>query len=698
MLVKKFAVVGAILIANLLPVAYSQGSSANYVRSVDAISSGGGTVTVKIELSRPMAGQASGFTVLTPPRVAIDLPGVRVSKKQDSVTVGRSGIRSFSLSESSGGTRIVLNTDRPQVFTVRSEGNFVYISLDPSGAGNSFDQEDVANVVKDIDFRRTPDGGGRVLVNLSNPRTEASINQEGKSLVIELLSTTLPDNLRRRLDVVDFGTPVQTVTALQSGANVRIKVESRGNWEHSATQVDRLFTLDVRPVTLDPNKLTKGVGFSGEKLSLNFQNIDMRALLQVIADFTNFNIITSETVSGSLTLRLKDVPWDQALDIIMQAKGLAARKTGNVIWIAPQDEILAKERKEFEAREQLVNLEPVRSQNFQLNYVKANDIAISILGYQAGSDRNRRALLSSRGTVIVEPRTNQMFITDIPAKLEEVALLLSKIDIPVRQVQIEARIVDASESFSRSIGFNWANASRFNNAAKAPGFGNNTQFGVVGGGAANAVASYNAGINNSAVTANNFVNLPAGSANFDATLALFSYASGQMLTLELQAAEAEGRTKTVASPRLITSDQKEATIEQGLQIPYQQATSSGATSVTYKNAVLKLSVTPQITPEGNVILDVDVNKDSLATGGNTAAGPAINTKHVQTQVLVENGGTVVIGGIYQQELADDVSKVPVLGDLPVVGRLFRSTQKVATRSETLIFLSPRIVSERAIVR
>lgn len=680
---------------------WAQATGINYLRSVDA-SSAGGTVTVKIELTTPLAGKPSGFTVLTPPRVAIDLPNVRLSGNQGQVQVGKHGIRSFSLSETGGSTRMVLNMDRSQVFTVRTQNNYVYVTLDDGGSSTAFDVEDTVNSISDIDFRRTADGGGRIVVTMSNARTEANITQEGKALAIEFLSSSLPERLRRKLDVVDFGTPVQNVTAQQSGQNVKIRVESRGNWEHSATQKDRLFTLDVRPITIDPHKLTQGVGYTGEKLSLNFQNIDMRALLQVIADFTNFNIITSETVGGSLTLRLKDVPWDQGLDIIMQAKGLAARKTGNVIWIAPQDEILTKERKEYEAREQLANLEPVRSQNFQLNYVHAQDVANALIGSQLGGDKDRgRSILSGRGTIIIEPRTNQMFITDIPTKLEEVALLLSKIDIPVRQVQIEARIVEASESFSRNLGFIWGyNPGLWN---RQPSVGN-SQLGIVGGGTGNISQAWNgtyssAGTTSNAATTylNNFANLPAGTSTFDATFALFSAASGRTLALEIQAAEAEGRVKTVASPRLITSDQKQASIEQGVQIPYQQATSSGATSVTFKSATLKLSVTPQITPEGNVILDVDVNKDSLAQSS-SAAGQGINTKHIATQVLVENGGTVVIGGIYEQSIDDSISKVPVLGDLPLIGRLFRSTSKVASRNETMVFITPRIVSERAIVR
>jgi type IV pilus assembly protein PilQ len=543
---------------------------------------------------------------------------------------------------------------------------------------------------------------------LANTQVGVDIRQQGQSLVIEFLRTTLPDALRRRIDVTDFGTPVQTVSATQNGDRVRLVVDPRGSWEHSAYQTDNQFVLEVRPMKVDPNKLTQGPGYAGEKLSLNFQNIEVRALLQVIADFTNFNVVTSDTVTGSVTLRLKDVPWDQALDIILQSKGLGVRKSGNVLWIAPKDELAAKEKLELESRKQITDLEPVRTQSFQLNYTKAEEVAkgISGQGGQGGANAQASRILSPRGSVISESRTNQLFVTDIPSKLEEVQALIAKIDIAVRQVMIEARIVEAADTFGRALGVKLG-ALDLNSAN--PGYG-------VGGG--NTRVSLPTGnylgvgeqTNQAAITAGSyipntqFVSLPAntsGSSFGGATaasfaLSLFSASAQKFLNLELSALEADGKGKIISSPRVITADQIKALIEQGTELPYQVATSSGATSIQFRKANLKLEVTPQITPEGNVILDVDVNKDSV--GQPTAAGFAIDTKHVKTQVLVENGGTVVIGGIFTQNERDDVNKVPLLGDVPVIGYLFKNTTRQSTKTELLVFLTPKIITDRTAAR
>ena len=557
--------------------------------------------------------------------------------------------------------------------------------------------------LKDVDFRRGPDGAGRVVVGLANTQVGVDIRQQGQTLVVEFLRSTLPDALRRKLDVSDFGTPVQTVSTQQTGDRVRLVVEPRGSWEHSAYQTDNQFVLEVRPMKIDPNKLTQGPGYAGEKLSLNFQNIEVRALLQVIADFTNFNVVTSDTVTGSVTLRLKDVPWDQALDIILQSKGLGVRKSGNVLWIAPKDELAAKEKLELESRKQITDLEPVRMQSFQLNYTKAEDVAKGLAGQGSGNQQGGvpTRILSPRGSVISEPRTNQLFITDIPSKLEEIQALISKIDIPVRQVMIEARIVEADDKFGRALG---AKLGALDLNAN-PGFdmgrgraslptGNYLGVGEQTGQAVVTAGSY--------IPNTQFINLPAntsalgGATAASFALSLFSASANRFLNLELSALEADGKGKIISSPRVITADQIKALIEQGEELPYQVATSSGATSIQFRKANLKLEVTPQITPEGNVILDVDVNKDSV--GRNTAAGFAIDTKHVKTQVLVENGGTVVIGGIFTQTERDEVNKVPWLGDVPVLGYLFKNTVRTANKTELLVFLTPRIVTDRTAAR
>jgi type IV pilus assembly protein PilQ len=547
------------------------------------------------------------------------------------------------------------------------------------------------------------------VVGLASTQVGVDLRQQGQTLVVEFLKSTLPENLRRRLDVSDFGSPVQTISTVQSGDRVRMVVEPRGAWEHSAYQTDTQFVLEVRPMRMDPNKLTQGPGYQGEKLSLNFQNIDVRSLLQVIADFTNFNVVTSDSVTGNVTLRLKDVPWDQALDIIMQAKGLGMRKAGNVLWIAPKDELAAKEQADLESKKKIADLEPVRTQSFQLNYTKAEEVARSLLGQIAGGSSassgssNNVRILSERGSVLFEGRTNQLFVSDIPSKLEEVQKMIAKIDVPVRQVLIEARIVEADDKFGRALGMKLGSSDMRGLRSGTPGYsvggGNN----VTIGGNYNAVGYQTLQQTSDSAYANTqFVNLPANSSAISTSsaatfaLSLFSATANRFLNLELSALEAEGKGKIVSSPRVITADQIKAVIEQGEELPYQVATASGATSIQFKKASLKLEVTPQITPEGNVILDVDVNKDSR--GDSTTAGPAINTKHVKTQVLVENGGTVVLGGIFTQNDRDEVNKVPFLGDVPYLGNLFKNKVRYSNRTELLVFITPKVVTDRSAAR
>jgi type IV pilus assembly protein PilQ len=518
------------------------------------------------------------------------------------------------------------------------------------------------------------------------------IRQQGQNLIVEFLRSTLPEGLRRRLDVTDFGTPVQTVTTTQVGDRVRVTIEPKGAWEHSAYQSDNQFVVEVRQQKIDPTKLTQGPGYAGEKLSLNFQNIEVRSLLQVIADFTNFNIVTSDSVTGSVTLRLKDVPWDQALDIVLQAKGLGMRKAGNVLWIAPKDEIAAKEKLDLESRAAIQSLEPVRTQSFQLNYTKAAEIAT-----QVTSGTGAARILSIRGSVIAEPRTNQVFVTDVPSRLEQVQELIAKLDIPVRQVLIEARIVTASDTFGRSLGVRLGGSDLRGIRGGDAGYsiGNNNR--VALGGSYDAVSGTTG---EAAVVPNtintSFINLPAvGQGGFTPAsfaISLFSASANRFLNLELSALEADGKGKLVSSPRVVTADQTKALIEQGTEFPYQQATSSGATSVAFRKATLKLEVTPQITPEGNIILDLDINKDSR--GETTAAGIAINTKHIRTQVLVENGGTVVIGGIFELTETENETRVPVLGDIPIAGNLFKNRLRNTSKQEMLVFITPKMVADR----
>ncbi|MEK8085557.1 type IV pilus secretin PilQ [Aquabacterium sp. A3] len=687
-----------------------------------------GSDVIRVELSEPLASLPAGFVVQAPPRVAIDLPGVTNGLARNVVEINQGNVRSVNVAQAGERTRLVLNLRQPTTYRAQVQGKTLLLMLDPSASAApepapavqaSAEAAPVAEAtpvkdsavhfadnhnamplaLKDIDFRRGTDGAGRVLVELPNNQVGVDIRQQGKSLVVEFTGANLPERLRRKFDVADFGTPVQDMTATQLGDRIRLNVTPTGDWEHSAYQSDNQFVLEVRPRKVDPNKLTQGPGYAGEKLSLNFQNIEVRALLQVIADFTNFNVVTSDTVTGNVTLRLKDVPWDQALDIILQAKGLGVRKSGNVLWIAPKDEINAKEKMDLEAQAQIAALEPLRTQSFQLNYTKAEEIAKGLTGRNTsggGGNNNSTRILSPRGSVIFETRTNQLFVSDIPSKLEEIQQMISKIDVPARQVLIEARIVEADDSFGKTLGVRLGTSNR--TAVATSGRLNLGLSGSYSG----VAAQTGQGLTGAAATVANsyFVNLPANGLNgFSAAtmgVSLFSSSVNHALNLEISALEADGRGKIVSSPRVITADQVQALIEQGTELPYQVATSSGATSIAFRKANLKLEVTPQITPEGNIILDVDVNKDSV--GQITTAGFAIDTKHVKTQVLVENGGTVVIGGIFQQQESVTQQKVPLLGDIPGVGVLFRNQERSSRRSELLIFLTPKVVSDRSGLR
>jgi type IV pilus assembly protein PilQ len=692
----------------------------NSIQSVNSSLQAGSEV-VRIELAEPLTAIPAGFTIQTPPRIAIDLPGVGNALGKSSVEVNQGNLRSVNVAQAGERTRLVLNLKQPANYRAELQGKVLVLLLDstaPLVAQSTAPQTtrfaESLNAtqlpLKDIDFRRGADGAGRVVVDLANNQIGVDIRQQGQGLVVEFLRSSLPDNLRRRLDVTDFGTPIQTVTTSQAGDRVRMVIEPRGVWEHSAYQNDNQFVLEVRAQKQDPNKLVQGAGYAGEKLSLNFQNIEVRALLQVIADFTNFNVVTSDTVTGNVTLRLKDVPWDQALDIILQAKNLGLKKSGNVILIAPKDELNAKEKVELESKKQIAELEPLRTQAFQLNYTKAEEVAKGLTGQLTGQTggaggTSSTRILSARGTVTYDVRTNQLFITDIPSKLEDVQTMISRIDTPVRQVQIEARIVEANDTFGRSLGVRLGASDLRGIRGGVPGYGLVDGNRVTIGGNLNAVGSQTLqpGANGD-FSNTNFVTMPANVSNqaFGGTsaatfaLSLFSAGANRFLNLEISALEADGKGKVVSSPRIITADQVKASIRQGSKIPYQKATSSGATSVEFIDAVLKLEVTPQITPEGNVIMTVEVNKDSIGTvfGG----VPSINTKSVQTQVLVENGGTVVIGGIFEQNELEQVQKVPLLGDVPYLGNLFKTRTKTADKTELLIFLTPKVVTDKTAVR
>lgn len=635
----------------------------------------GGSEIVKIDLSDVLPAVPTGFSIQSPARIALDFPGVVSAMGRSPVDINQGNLKSVSVIQAGDRTRVVLNLKQYTTYKTQIQGKVLYVSLDAVGEvapavapkvfAESLTRE--ALPLRDLDFQRGVDAAGRIVVSLPNDQVGVDIRQQGQTLVVEFLKTTLPEGLRRRLDVTDFGTPVKTITTSQSGDRVRMVIEPQGQWVHSAYQSNSEFVVEVKPVKADTTKLTQGPGYSGQKLSLNFQNIEVRSLLQVIADFTNFNVITSDSVNGAVTLRLQDVPWDQALDIILQAKGLGMRKTGNVLWIAPKDEINAKEKLDMESAIALQGLEPLRTQSYQLNYTKAEEVAKGLTGQSQGQGGGSTRIMSPRGSVIFETRTNQLFVTDIPAKLEEIQVLISKIDIAVRQVMIEARIVEASDTFSYELGMRLGGGSSSKNAS-------------VG-------STYTSG--SAGTTSGNVVNLPVSGATSSVAFSIFNSAATKFLNLEISAAASDGKGKVISSPRLVTADQTKALIEQGTEFPYQVASSSGATSIAFRKANLKLEVTPQITPEGGIILALDVTKDTR--GISTDAGYAIDTKHIQTQVLVENGGTVVIGGIFTEDTSNTVDKTPFFGDLPGVGVLFKRTDLSTEKRELLVFITPRVL-------
>jgi type IV pilus assembly protein PilQ len=670
--------------------------------SIDAfeVTQVGGKVVVRVTTKEPLRNVPPNFAVASPARIAFDFTNTANALGRASQDIAQGELRSMNVVQGADRTRLVLNLRRPVVHEATLDGRSLVITLSepsvtqsaPPGVAHFAEgRPDVKHAVRDIDFRRGRAGEGRVVVDLSDTTTGIDIRLQGQNIVVDFLKTQLPDNLRRRLDVVDFGTPVNIVSSFQQGENVRMVIEPKGNWEHNAYQSDTQFVLEVKPVQIDPSRTTVKGRYVGERLSLNFQNVEVRAVLNVIADFTDLNIITSDTVTGAITLRLKDVPWDQALEIILQTRGLDSRRSGNVIWIAPREELATREKLQLEAANQISDLEPLRTEVFQLNYHKA-DAFIKIL-----TDPTQR-ILSKRGSAVIDPRSNKLFVQDTPSRLDEVRRIIAGVDVPQRQVMIEARIVEANDSFSRNLG------ARLGIIHGTPGgsrlLGQNSPRFLIGG--ESDATGFQAGI---VETQPNFnqaqnVNLPGAGLNQFRTgafsLVLFNSAATRFLNLELNALEADGKGKIIASPRVLTADQVEALIEQGTEIPYQVASSSGATSIQFRKAVLSLKVKPQITPDGNVIMTLDVTKDQPGSGVGTFV--QINTKHVKTEVLVENGGTVVIGGIYEQQDRTDITKIPLFGDIPIVGYLFRNTATTSQKTELLVFITPRIANERLTIR
>ena len=641
------------------------------------------------------------FTIDEPARIALDFSDTDNKLEQRSMQVGIGSMQSIVTAAAKNRTRVVLNLSQKANYTTNVSGNQVTLTIaggdqavlpvantTASGTSASLTESTpavsaVAKGVTNIDFKRGPNGEGRVIIDLTTTSISTDVWRENNVIHMEMIGSQLPSELQRRMDVSDFATPISHIDSIQEGSNIHMIITSLGDFEHLAYQTDRVYTIEVAPISKEEEEKKKKAkfGFTGERLSLNFQDIEVRSVLQLLADFTGLNLVVSDSVEGNLTLRLKNVPWDQAMDIILKTKGLDQRKAGNVILIAPTDEIAAREKLELEARKQVEELERLRTEFIKVNYAKASDMADLL-------KLTDNAILSPRGSVSVDERTNTLLVKDTNSSLANVRILLAELDIAVRQVLIESRVVIANDDFSKELGV------RFGVSASSGGSGS-----IVGNGDQNAITS--GSLEGAGAIANGVapgadslnVNLPVQNPAGSFALALAKLPLGTLLEMELSAAQIEGRGEVVSSPRVITADSHTARIEQGVEIPYLELDDGDAT-LKFRKAVLSLEVTPQITPDDRVIMDLDVHKDNVGeevSFGRGLSAPSIDTREVQSQLLVDNGQTVVLGGIYETVQAHQVNRVPFFSDLPVVGNLFKSTKDVDDRTELLIFVTPKIL-------
>ena len=705
--------IGALAIALTgVSVALAQAApAANQLKDIEVQSLSGNRLELRL-LTSGAASEPLAFTIDNPARISLDLQNTTLGldKRRKDVNIGP--LSTILAAEAGGKTRVVLNLDKMVPYQTRVDGNAIVVTLgapEAAAAGTSFPEAGAAPAtvaavpkagrsVSGVDFRRGDNGAGRVVITLSDPSTPVDVRKEGDRVVLSFNGATLPANLQKRLDVTDFATPVNSIESAGTSTGTRISIAAKLPFQELAYQSDSVFTVEIAPVVA-AEKSTKPTLFSpdreytGERLTLSFQDIETRAVLQLLADVSGRNIIVSDSVAGNVTLRLQNVPWDQALDIVLATKGLDMRENGGVIIVAPADEIASREKADLEARKDIRELEPLLSEFLQVNYAKAADLAELMKG--KGGKGN--ALLSARGSVAIDERTNTLLVQDVSENIREIRRLVSTLDIPVRQVLIESRIVIVNDDFSRDLGMRWGVTGV-----------HDTSDGLVAvsGSAAGTSTIVNSALTNQQSTGSKYpvqlpaladrynVNLPV--ANPAGRLGLALLGEDYLVDLELSALQAEGRGEVISSPRVITANQKEASIRQGVEIPYQQSSSSGATTTQFKEAVLSLTVTPQITPDDRIILDLKVTKDSVGaviTNERGGSVPSIDTRAVDTQVLVNSGQTVVLGGVYETEEGEQVSKVPFLGDIPGVGVLFRSTRKVSNKSELLIFVTPKILKE-----
>ncbi len=703
----------------------------NAVQSVEATTLPGGKVVVRVNLKNALTATPAGFTVGNPPRIALDLPDTQNAMGRNTVEANLGPLVNLNVVQAGTRTRLVLNLNRSVGYEATLDGKSLLISLGNDGAGPApvnvsprFAEAapgTARHSIRDVDFRRGTAGEARIITTLSDAQAGINIRQQANGVVIDFVGTDVPQALQRRLDVTDFGTPVQTIETYPLGDNTRMVIKPKGGWEYAAYQTDSNFIVEVKAATEGQKKTADGkVRYVGEKLSLNFQNVEVRSVLQVIADFTGLNIVASDTVGGNLTLRLKDVPWDQALDLIMQAKGLDKRRNGNVIWVAPKDELMAKEKLEFEAKSAVADLEPLSTEYIQLNYMRADEAQTMLYGFasgaflnsagnsavncsaqaqglggaaaaqasQQGEGKNDQKVLTKRGRATYELKTNTLIITDTPSKIQEIRELLTRLDVPARQVMIEARVVVATDGWSRDLG-----ARLGFEAKKTFGEIDNKDISLSGR------PYYDGAGGHDTYSSGRGQGLPQVSGAADLALSLLTTPNGSLLGLELRALEAEEKGKVISNPRVMTSNQKPAVILNGTQIPYiTPGTANNPATVTFKDAFLCLLVDPQILNNDAIILTVEVQKDAVRNIANIGDNPAIDTKRIKTQVRVNNGETLVLGGIFDGDESTNVSKTPLLGDIPVLGNLFKTTGKERSKTELIIFITPRIIDERLSLR
>jgi type IV pilus assembly protein PilQ len=706
------AMIGAMALAALSLFAVrlqAQGAEGLKLESID-VQTSGQQVQLKLHLSGP-APEPLPFTIDKPARIAFDLPNTTLALPSRRIDVRSGGVDTVLAAEANGRSRLVVNVEQLLPYTTKVDGNTITVTLGrqpgdalagaatPRGASGQA-APPVERAIRTIDFRRGADGSGRVIVQLSDPRTPVNVRQEGNQVVVDFAGTLMPKNLMRRYDVMDFATPVQSVDAIRVEGSSRLVITSQGDFEQLAYQSDNQYTVEIKP-SLKHNAADEKKEYTGERLTLNFQDIDVRSVLQLLADTSGQNIVVSDSVTGNLTLRLQNVPWDQALDIVLRTKGLDKRRQDNVIIIGPTEELATREKAELAAHKEVQELSPIRSEYMQVNYAKVSDLLKMIrpTGAAAGGGAGgRNSLLSTRGSISIDERTNTLLVQDTAENLAEIRRLVQTLDVPVKQVLIECRIVVVSDTFERDLGAQFGVTSAQTN-------GNNGLLAITGSGTGadgmvqSALTNLSSGLPITPVAtpalANRYmVNTPA--ANTNGSIGISLLGGSYLVDLALSAAENEGKSETISSPRVITANQKQATIMQGVEIPYQESASSGATTTQFKNAVLSLKVTPLITPDNRVILDLDVSDDTVgqqvtsATGGSV---PSIDTRQIQTQVLVGDGQTVVLGGILETTKSYAANKVPWLGDIPILGNLFKSTTNINNKTELLIFITPKILRE-----